>query len=373
MRAIRSSIPSKVTGAIAYCAIGLGVVTNGGCSSEDQVKPLKPLQVATGNWEPFVGEELPHNGPLAEMITTILGDSDYVPAFQFYGWPMVEKHLERGYPAIAFPFIESSERTDKGFLFIGPLHTFDYVLFYHKEREQEFNPIRSLKDIGEKGLKIGRIRGYAKLYDKKRSDNPIPDENYISVTDAATGFKMLRRSEEDDESREKKIDFLLESKTVGLEIIESQHVTQDKDEFMYLGQNGRGELISKVNLSIMVSPKLNKEIVKKIKDSIEDPKNKEFFDSLRTRTKTRSLDRAFLSASADKIIYGYKKRSSGRESFMIPRNTKVMVTEWGDVYTHEVENAGEQKDPGRSQVKLLSGPLKGKVLWINNQHLTLEN
>ncbi|MCU7807381.1 MAG: transporter substrate-binding domain-containing protein [Candidatus Thiodiazotropha sp. (ex Semelilucina semeliformis)] len=353
-----------LTSSITCLAVFLSLSIIAGCSSEDQVNPLKPLRVATGNWQPFVGEELPHGGPLATMISTIFVDLGYVPEFQFYDWPMVEIHLETGYPSLAFPFIKSDERVAKGFRFSNPLHTFDYVLFYHKDRAEEFSTIESFGDLHDMSLKIGRIRGYAKL------TSISGDDDYVEVPSAVAGFGMLRRSKHDNTEDGKRIDFLLESKSVGLDILKSRHVASDKGDFMFLGQAGREELISKVSLSIMVSPKMDASILSEINDAIEG--NKRFFDGLRSKMVASNESEANLVSPTGTTIFAYEGRLSDNASFIIPRNSQVLIVEWGEAYTNELHsNSSEFIGFGKSQVKLLNGPSKGRVVWVKNEYISL--
>lgn len=343
------------------------LMTVNGCSSSDQIKPLKPVRVATGNWEPFVGENLPHNGPLAEMISTVLVDLGYVPEFKFYDWPMVEIHLKTGNPGLAFPYIKSNDRLKEGFQYSDPLYTFEYVLFYHKDREKEFSLLTSLDQIMKKGLHIGRIRGYTKL-------PAISDKNtYIPVSSTVEGFQLLRKSATGSVSKTKKIDFLLESKIVGLRTLKSQDISQDKDEFKYLGQNGKPELISKASLRVMLSPKYDETLVKKINKAIHNPDNQQIFDSVSERIKATSLDTAYLSANVDKAIFGYKNAENNGARYLLPRNSRVLVVKWGSAYTEAVDSNSNDQVENRSLVKLLSGPLRGKLVWVNNVHITLEH
>ncbi len=335
-----------------------------GCSSENQVKPLKPLHVATGNWEPFVGKNLPHHGPLAEMLSAILVDLHYVPEFKFYDWPMAEIHLESGYPSIAFPYIKSQERIDKGFRFSMPLLKFKYVLFYHKDRYKKAKSITSLNELKNIQGRIGLVRGYAKIPD-------TPSRAYREISSTIAGFNQLRDG---------KIDYLLESKNVGLGLLESQYLPDDKNDFMYLGQPDgphapeRLEFISEVALRIMLSPKLKPSILADINEAIMKNKDTVFFQSLERLMKTNanSLDTGFIDTTDNETIYGYFKSSSSKAGCIIPRNSKVLITEWGTAYFEQAKNSYDETGAGRSRVKMLNGPLKGKVMWVNNQHLIIE-
>ena len=121
----------------------------------------------------------------------------------------------------------------------------------------------------------------------------------------------------------------------------------------------------------MLSPKSDDVLREKINASINDVKNQEFFDSLRTRIGGRVQDTAFLSAAVDKAIYGYKSASEANKGFLLPRNTKVLVVEWGGSYTAAMDRNNKEQSGDRSRVKLLSGPLRGKIVWVNNEHITL--
>jgi ABC-type amino acid transport substrate-binding protein len=334
------------------------------CSSDEQVKPLKPLRVATGEWEPFVGENLPHSGPLAVMVSTILHDLEYVPEYQFFDWNVVEIHLESGYPGFAFPIIISEDRKNKGFSFSEPLHTFDYVLFYKAQRKDEFQSLQSLKQVADAGYKIGRIRGYAKL------DAIKSNQAYIEVPTAIAGFEDLADSPQQKAGNEQKIDFLLESKTVGLGILESSHIANDKNDFLYLGQNGRDQLISRASLGLMLSQKVNPELLEKINNSIL--KNKKFFDSLRSRTNATTGATGYLSADDDQLIRGCASLICSDSGILIPRYSRILIVEWGAAYKQPLPATSDSVQAARSHVKLLNGPMRGKLLWVDTKHINLE-
>lgn len=345
-------------------AFFLGLIIITGCSSDNQVKPLKPLHVATGNWEPYVGENLPHNGPLAEMVAVILVDLHRVPEFKFYDWLMIRKHLEAGYPSIAFPFNKPEQAERKGFHYSEPLLSFDYVLFYHKKNHEAAKKIKSLTDLNNSSKRIGRIRGYTKLPSIQN------DSAYTEVASTVDGFNRLLNGDD--------MDYLLEGKIVGLRILQSQLIAADKDDFKYLGQpegphdQEETKFISNVDLHIMLSPRLDTKILDRINAAIGDPKNEEFFKSLRRRINANAgiQDTAFLVAPGNETISGFFNRTGKTPDVLIPGNSKVLVTDWGQAY--QIKSETEQPNSGRSQVKLLNGPLIGKVVWVDHQYLILE-
>lgn len=336
-----------------------------GCSSDEQVKPLKPLHVATGNWQPFVGQNMDHYGPMAEMMTTILVDLHYVPEFKFYDWPIAESHLAAGYPSIGFPFIKSSAREESGFRFSEPLVEFDYVLFFYKKHQKQASQIKSLDELMKLKGRIGLIRGYAKLAN-------TPDDAYTPVASTLAGFNMLRDGSD--------IDFLLESRVVGMRMLESQAIIDDKDDFMFLGQFSkpgselRSKLINKVGLRIMLSPKLNPGILKHINSAIERSGKKTFFNNLRQEMKnppTKS-ETAHLVSDNEYPVQGYRNAEGNEVLHELPQNNFAMVIKWGGAFG-EVSSKSHGTQPlGRTKVKLLNGPYKGKVMWVSNSNIILQ-
>ena len=116
------------------------------------------------------------------------------------------------------------------------------------------------------------------------------------------GFEILAGNQDQDKQNGPTIDFLLESKTVGLSILQGRHLTNDKDDFLYLGQNGGEQLISRVSMRIMLSQKIDQEILNEINRSIDQ--NREFFDSLRSRIHAGAAETGYLIADAGHAILG---------------------------------------------------------------------
>lgn len=343
-----------------------------GCQGDpaEHLKPLKPIQVATGNWEPYIGEKLSNFGPMAEMVSTILADNGYVPEFKFYSWPMAETHLKTGYPFIALPFIRTAEREEM-FKFSNPIGDFEYVLFYHKSREKEAEEIFSLADLKKNRAKIGRVRGYAKmpgLESEEGTDGKT--QLFIEVASTIDGFNQLRDG---------KIDYLLEGKIVGLDLLEGEQLIDDRNDFFYLGQPDEtgqskpSDLTSRVDLHIMFSPQLDPDFIEKINDSISKHQGTTYFDTLRLKmdTPVKSMETGCLSAVAGNSIYGYATPSEEKPIFVIPRNSSILIVEWSERYSEKMTGADSNPEAGRSKVKILNGPSKGRVMWVDNHNIII--
>jgi ABC-type amino acid transport substrate-binding protein len=92
-------------------------------------QPLQHVNVFTGSWEPFIGENLDRQGPVAELGRRIFRRAGYEPEIQFVGWTQAEDRIVENQEFAAFPFVASGERQED-VLFSDAIHSFDYVVFY---------------------------------------------------------------------------------------------------------------------------------------------------------------------------------------------------------------------------------------------------
>ena len=343
-----------------------------GCNNKNRIKPLKPLTVATGEWEPYVGEQLPKNGPLAELMSAVLADLGYVPIFKFYDWGIVERQVYLGYPSMAFPYLRSKERLDTGFMYSAPITRLDYVLFYHKRTNASADQIRSLEalksrlDQSGNRIKIAKIKGYTKL-------DPFDTAKYYQqVNSAEEGFNLL--------IRDSTVQYFLESRRVGLEILKSNLLLDDKDDFSYLGNSpdpgipDDPALAKKSNFHILLSPRFPVEDTSKLNEAIRKLDSL-FLQTLEEKIAASSTVRneGFLHSRSDDPIYGFSSPEDQGPDCVLPENTRVIVIEWHASYLTMLEERRDFRNDSKSQVKILNGPLRGKVMWVMSTQIHLDN
>ncbi|MCF8222973.1 MAG: hypothetical protein K9J25_07475 [Bacteroidales bacterium] len=270
------------------------------CTRNNQVKPLKPLSIATGNWEPYVGEDLENDGPVAQMISAVLIELGYLPVFNYYEWGFIDTHLETGYTG--FP-----------------------------------------------GFTPG---------------------NYTEVPGAEEGFKMLA---------EGKIDFLLEAKSAGRALVMSEQVPADASKFTYLGKaSSPGEkddttFVKNLSFRIKFSPKVSDEFIGSINDAISTCTSTEYYRSLiaRVNSPATSLTEAYLNNPGQSPVYAFSDPGNKDPDYVLPPNTRVVVIQWNRIFTRKIgQNIGIPSQL-RSRVKILNGPLEGKVVWVENDQILI--
>ena len=338
-----------------------------GCNNNTQVKPLKPIHVASGDWEPYVGQNLENNGPVAQMISTILIELDYLPIFKFYDWGFIHPHLDAGYPGFAFPYLKGDHLKGNDTLkykYSIPIVKLDYVLFYYdKANKLEYN-FESVDKIVEANMKIGLIKGYTKF---PGLDN---DSIYTEVPNALEGFEKLVNGS---------IDFLLEAKNVGQQLTLSGKIKADASHFNYLGKamqpNKKDNSVFVKNLSyrIKFSSKVSNEFISSINSAIKKCTGTDYYKSL--EAKANELPKEELQAHIISLdnspVYGYRSSLKEQPDYVLPSSSKVVVVNWNEIFYSQINKKEKIHAQLRSQVKIIKGPLKGKVLWVENKQIEL--
>lgn len=333
-----------------------------GCTNNAQIKPLKPIHVATGDWEPYIGQNLPQNGIAAQMISSILIELNYIPIFKYYDWGFIHTHLDAGYPSFAFPYLKGSDSLK--YKYSLPIVKLDYVLFFYDRTGNIKYNFNSLADIIKTNKRIGRIKGYTKLPELEN------DSLYVEVPSALDGFYMLINNE---------IDFLLEAKQTGEQLTKSDKIPIDSDHFSYLGKanppNEKDDSVFVKNFSFRIkfSPKVSNDFIINVNKAIQKCTKLDYYKNLVEKVKNpqKEFIRAHLNNPNKTLIYGYSNIEKKQPDYVLPLSVEVVVLKWNKIFLSHISQKDKKFAKLRSQVKIINGPLKGKVLWIENDQLEL--
>lgn len=113
------------------------------------------VEIATGEYAPFVSESLENGGPINHIAAVVFEDAGYDVAFTYMPWARVIELTRRGRYHVA-SFYSYSEERKQDFIHAGPLFT-DPLVFYHlaSTEMREWSDLRELE-----GLTIGVVEGY---------------------------------------------------------------------------------------------------------------------------------------------------------------------------------------------------------------------
>lgn len=71
------------------------------------------------------------------------------------------------------------------------------------------------------------------------------------------------------------------------------------------------------------------------------------------------------------IVLATKNRK-GVKRFILPRGTKASVIEWSPYFLNAgIFNVFDELS-NKTKVKIINGPLKGKMLWVDNMYIEIE-
>lgn len=112
------------------------------------------LVIATLEWPPYIGTDLPDNGYVAKVIREALAASGLTVRFDFMPWARAVTLLRSGEIMVAAPVYHNAAR-DKDCVFSAPFPGGPLVLLAMPGRARRWKDLRELA-----GLRIGVTRGY---------------------------------------------------------------------------------------------------------------------------------------------------------------------------------------------------------------------
>jgi len=154
-------------------------ITNVNASSD------KVIQIATGEWPPYSGKKLPHNGCVLKLITDIYKTQGYKVKYRFLPWTRAYQEAKLG-KSDGTAYWYDGENRRKDFIFPrSHISIEESFFFYNKKNHFNWSKFSDLK-----GQSIILNRGYT--YSKKFFE-AIKKYNIktIYVTNSKQNFLML--------------------------------------------------------------------------------------------------------------------------------------------------------------------------------------
>jgi len=107
------------------------------------------LEVAVGEWPPYLSTDLKHDGVVAHMISDIFSDEGYRVKIRFLPWPRAYKDAAHGIKDATGVWMHKPER-EQDFYYSDPILKEQFVFFHLSSFPFDWH---SLKDL--EGLAIG--------------------------------------------------------------------------------------------------------------------------------------------------------------------------------------------------------------------------
>jgi ABC-type amino acid transport substrate-binding protein len=119
----------------------------------------KTLSLATLDWEPYVGHNIPNGGFISEIVTAAFKRAGYTVKVSFVPWARVLKDVKKGAYDAGYPAYYTDDRTAI-YAFSRPLANSTLGFLKRKDKNISYH---SLSDL--KGYAIAVVRGYVNTPD----------------------------------------------------------------------------------------------------------------------------------------------------------------------------------------------------------------
>ena len=329
---------------VAAAAFRLGSLTSG--------EPLEPILVATGEWAPYSGRDLPQNGLAAAIVSAVFQRMGFEPRYRFMPWIRTEQAAlandsNRGVRA-AFPYALEQQRSAE-FYYSAPILTIPLRVFFNLEKNPAAGKIETLQDL--KAFTVVPISGYrygAQL------------EPLVGTMKAADNVSTALRS--------------LLTSTGPLVVIEAARVadsvlTRDLAPSAHLLRFAPLVIDSPIHLIASKRNPNNLALIRDFDRHLAALQADGSIDQIESEY-TSAISAAWtvtLTPFAPGAVIEAFDAASGTGRVLLPNGTRAVVEEWSASYLKgAVEDA-----PSRAKVRILNGPQRGRRLYVDERTIVL--
>ncbi len=309
------------------------------------------LKITTDNWFPYTSEVMDNKGIVTEIVHVVLNKQKYELDFNsFHDGYFATKNNK--YIA-TFPYFKTKQR-EKEMLYSDELLKVKNVIFYNKNKFNE-NNINNIY-----GYTIGIVKGY-----EYKNIDISKFKNIKSFESELIAFEMLNKG---------LIELLPSNKLTGIHIIKKYY----NDFYSSIDIIKNKKYISVDTMHLIVKKNTqNQKFIKKFNNSLKEIKRNGKYH------KVLLLNRKYLepnisnfvklvnNTEAFPMVTATLKRDSVKK-FMIPRGTKAIVLQWSKHFIKEGNIKIFDEMFKKTKVKIINGPLKGKILFVDNMFIEIE-
>lgn len=314
---------------------------------------FSPINIVTGEWPPYTSEREDGYGLATKIVRAAFNDMGYEPQISFLPFYLGYDLVKKGKIKATYPYFKNDVRS-KEMYYSEPLIEVENVVFYIKEKFPTAEMINNPRQLGK--YKIGFVKGYS-YFEEARAAL----KNTAEFKTELTAFKMLLNG---------KIDFLPATKEVGQAILR-RHFNDVQHKFGYLPG-----VTSKQHVYLIASKR--------------NPGNKSFIDQFNT-----SLERINTEGIYNQILETFDFENGGTrlvrlngldsfpmirarenkeddDAYILPRGTRAIVLEWSERFLKKGKFKMYDEMFNLTRVRIIEGPLKGKVLFVENMYIEFE-
>ncbi len=333
---------------------------------------LQPVEIAIGEFKPFVTQSMEGYGEVTERVTVILERMGYRPNYVFMPWGQAEVMVKENQSNIGlratFTFISTDKRRGEFLFSSKPIFKARMGFFYNKDKTSESKDISisTLKDLEE--YKIGFV-GEGGGYQYSKELNKVltnKDKSNIQCNSLFDAFKKLLDPNDS-------VQIVPAALKVGQELLYELFPEQRfsiaviKNNGMTSG--GSNYYLLPVNYYFLVSNRNpnNAELMRKfdVEHSTIDTETIE-------RIKRKAYERP--SPQNPEVILNAYNSTEDIKAFdaddrihFLPRGTRGLLLDWNPMPCIQINYT-----PTEAIVRVISGPYRGKTLTVNGRFVILQ-
>ncbi len=184
------------------------------------------ILIVTGEYPPYVSEELKNQGFLAEIIENTLKNCDFDYEIKFYPWARCREMVKKGLAWASFPYSDS-ETNKETYLFSDKIYSAEHRFYYRADNKKFLQNTQQFDSISDfTGFVFGGANGY--WYGSRKDIMKLGVKaEWAKDTDAL--LKMLYAG---------RIDFMIEDEMVCEDAIH-RLFPEDADAFATLGTEAK--------------------------------------------------------------------------------------------------------------------------------------
>ncbi len=174
------------------------------------------LRVSVGNWEPYIGQDLPDEGMAAVILRESFANAGYEVELDFLPWKRAFGEAQEGHYDASYLWADREERREL-FYYSIPVIVTTNVFFYRRNSNFDWD---GYDDLGQ--YNIGGVLGYQ--YSKDWVD-AVDSRKFhpIMINSDKIGFDMLKVG---------RLDAFPASYLVGLDILRSDFSEQQRQDIL---------------------------------------------------------------------------------------------------------------------------------------------
>ncbi len=314
---------------------------------------FKPINVVTGEWPPYSSEKESGYGLATKIVRAVLNDMGYEPQLSFLPFYLGYDLVKKGKIKATYPYFRNDVRL-KAMYYSEPLIEVENVVFYIKEKLPNAELINNPRQLDK--YKIGFVKGYS-YFEEARTGW----KNTVEFKTELTAFKMLLNG---------KIDFLPATKEVGQAILR-MHFNDVQHKFGYLPG-----ITSKQHVYLIVSKQNpgNKAFINQFNASLKRIKTEGIYDQiLDTHDLENGGTRLVRLNGLDSFpMIRARENRDDDDAYILPRGTRAIVLQWSERFLKKGKFKMYDEMFNLTRVRIIEGPLKGKVLFVENMYIEFE-